>query len=294
MLFLGAIFLLSGGIKALDLNLFIRQIQSYGLLTQPLPTFLAAWSLIVLECFLGAALVLNYRPRPILNLTLSLLLGFTLLALYAALRGNVEDCGCFGALVKRTPLQAAAEDGVLILVCLLARKGSSSIRTRTPKPRVFALAAIVLVAATLPLFKGLPAVLKPQDAAQYPSIWSELPVEGLPGIDFRTGAHLVILMSAGCQHCQDSVPEVGFLMDELQTQPIAVVGLGQDTAEDIQNFIVEWAPPYPIGRIPSDAFWNLLGNAQLPRVLLVEAGRTLRIWDEGIPPAHEVGQLLSK
>jgi uncharacterized membrane protein YphA (DoxX/SURF4 family) len=288
MLILGAVLLLSGGLKALDLNLFVRQMQSYGLLIHPQLTALIAWAITALECFLGAALLLDYRPRLVLNLTLFLLVAFTLLTLYAAAQGSVEDCGCFGALFKRTPLEAAVEDGVFLILCVVARRGMRASASKGAWLRALITCGLTLTGIVLPFFSGVPSALLTARPAQGGTIWAELQVQGPDVRDLGQSTYLVVLMSAGCRHCQEAVPEVAMLMDTLQTQPLSVVALAQDSDEDLQAFTAEWAPPYPIGRIDGEAFWNLLEDAELPRFILVKAGRTLRIWDEGVPTAEEV------
>lgn len=300
MVFLGVVLILSGGIKALDLNLFVHQIQSYGLITQPVITALAAWAITTVECLLGTALLVNYRPRQALNLTLLLLTAFTLLTLSAAIRGSVEDCGCFGALVKRTPLQAVIEDGVLLFFTLIARwgliarQGAQTSAKTWPSLRVIFVVAAALSGATLPFFSGVPSALLGDQGEGAREIWADLQVAGVDGIALNKDTHLVVLMSASCQHCQEAVPELAMLMDELKSQPLLFVGLGQDNSEALQDFIAEWAPPYPIGRIAPDAFWTLLGDADLPRIFLVKAGRTLNVWDGAVPTANEITQLLSQ
>jgi hypothetical protein len=292
MLFLGAVLILSGGVKALDLNLFVRQIQSYGLLTHPQLTALAAWGVTSLECFLGAALLVNYRPRQITGLTFALLTAFTLLTLYALFKGDVEDCGCFGALVKRTPLQATVEDGILLLLCLIAWKGAPVGSIKPVGVRALAVFSVAVMAAIVPFFSGLPSALLMNRSSESAGIWTELQVEGIEGLDFHKDTHLVVLMSVGCQHCQDAVPELAMLMDELQEQPLTIVGLGQDSLEDVRGFVAEWAPPYPIGRIDSDIFWTLLAEAELPRIFLISGGGAVGVWDTVIPTADEILQRL--
>jgi hypothetical protein len=298
MVFLGAVLILSGGVKALDLNLFVRQIQSYALITHPQLTALAAWAIASIECILGIALLLNYRPRVTLALTFTLLVAFTFLTLHAAIQGRVEDCGCFGALVKRSPMQAAIEDGVLLFLCLVAWRATRATRAtragfnRAVWPRSLGVGIVALVALILPLFTGLPSALLTERSPDGAVIWTEMKVEGITGLDFSKGAHLVVLMSASCQHCQDAVPEVAMLMDELQSTPLSIVGLSQDSLEDLRGFVEEWAPPYPIGRIDSGTFWSLLADAELPRFFLVNAGRLSGVWDAVVPSADEVHQLL--
>jgi hypothetical protein len=146
----------------------------------------------------------------------------------------------------------------------------------------------------LPFFSGAPATLLMDKVSQGGAIWTDLKVQGLDGVDLSKDTHLVVLLSTGCQHCQDSVPEVAMLMDELKSRTLTVVGLGQDSVAELEAFSAEWAPPYPIGRIPSEAFWTLLEDAQLPRIMLIEAGVTIGVWDHAVPSADEVLALLDR
>ncbi|MEJ2639267.1 MAG: hypothetical protein P8010_06800, partial [Desulfosarcinaceae bacterium] len=91
-----------------------------------------------------------------------------------------------------------------------------------------------------------------------------------------------------------AVPEEALLRDGHQARSLTVVGLTQDSVEDLQAFIAEWAPPYPIGRIDGEAFWTLLEDAELPRIFLVKAGQTIRVWDQAVPSAEAVIGSLSQ
>ena len=74
--FLGLIFLLAAVSKAMDMELFIRQIREYGIVSQYPLLVVTAWGVIILECTLGVALILGYHPRLTLPFTVLLLSGF--------------------------------------------------------------------------------------------------------------------------------------------------------------------------------------------------------------------------
>jgi hypothetical protein len=63
----GLILLAAGLVKAMDMELFIRQIMDYGIVSERLLLILSAWGLIALECALGVALLVFYRPRLMLS-----------------------------------------------------------------------------------------------------------------------------------------------------------------------------------------------------------------------------------
>ncbi len=68
----GLVLLTAALIKAADMDLFVRQLRGYGILSHHLLLGVSAWGLIFVECSLGVALLLAYRPR--LTLSLSIVL----------------------------------------------------------------------------------------------------------------------------------------------------------------------------------------------------------------------------
>lgn len=96
----GATFLFSGFVKAVDPLGFTYKIQDYLIetgLTQLFPLALpAALLMVVAEFSLGAFLLLGIYRRWTTRMTTLFMLFFTPLTLWIALANPVEDCGCFG------------------------------------------------------------------------------------------------------------------------------------------------------------------------------------------------------
>ena len=60
----GVILLAAAVLKSIDMQLFIRQIEDYGIITHPYYLLVvSAWFLIALEFTLGIGLVVFYRPN---------------------------------------------------------------------------------------------------------------------------------------------------------------------------------------------------------------------------------------
>lgn len=93
-LVLGCLFLYSGAMKLLDLEVFAVLIDAYGLLPGAL-VMPAALALSALEVIAGAGILLDARGS--LGLTTCLLLMFTAVLVYGLRMGLDVDCGCFGA-----------------------------------------------------------------------------------------------------------------------------------------------------------------------------------------------------
>src|SRR5437660_8392594 len=97
----GAVFLVTGMLKAVDSGAFVTQVFRYQLLP-PRLVFPAALLFVGLECGLGVALIVGLSAWA-LPLTMATLAAFSGLTLWGAKSGRVEDCGCYGGLVLISP-----------------------------------------------------------------------------------------------------------------------------------------------------------------------------------------------
>ncbi|MBX7243085.1 MAG: DoxX family protein [Bacteroidia bacterium] len=153
--FVGLLFIYSGFIKANDYTGFAYKLEEYfevfakdmpflegfflGMM-KPLSMPLA-WFLSVFEIALGVAIIVGYKMRVTMWLTLLLMIFFTFLTGYSALPGlslspfawnhdlmKVTDCGCFGDALKLKPQESFYKDLILLLAILPAFLTSRYIR----------------------------------------------------------------------------------------------------------------------------------------------------------------------
>jgi uncharacterized membrane protein YphA (DoxX/SURF4 family) len=118
---LGLVWLAAGVIKALEPFDFVRQVAGFQLVPGKAMQTAIAWGLLVAECALGAALILGYRLRWALVGAGCLTLIFMGALGWVILAGvPVEDCGCFGSQVKRSPREALLEDSLMLLVTIVS------------------------------------------------------------------------------------------------------------------------------------------------------------------------------
>jgi uncharacterized membrane protein YphA (DoxX/SURF4 family) len=153
----GALFLFSGFVKAVDpLGTSIKMHDYFTSFQGDYPNFNWLWNfmldtsttwaviMLVFELALGVALIIGWRTKLTLWLTLLLMLFFTFLTGYTYLSGytmghwfnpgtwifnekdmKVTDCGCFGDFIKLKPYTSFYKDvvlDVLILILLLGRR----------------------------------------------------------------------------------------------------------------------------------------------------------------------------
>jgi uncharacterized membrane protein YphA (DoxX/SURF4 family) len=112
---LGGLFVYAGAVKVLDPLDFAQDIRNYRLVGQSL-SFIAALVLPWLEILAGAFLVIGIWKRGAALVVSGLLVFFIVLTLVTMIRGLDVDCGCFGAISRKSGWGVVLEDlGMLAL-----------------------------------------------------------------------------------------------------------------------------------------------------------------------------------
>ena len=119
----GALFIVSGLIKANDVLGFSYKLEEYFTVfgtpwMSDYALFLAAF-VCVLEIILGVAVIYGTRMVTVSWLLLLMILFFTFLTFYSAYFDKVTDCGCFGDALKLTPWESFIKDIVLLVFVLI-------------------------------------------------------------------------------------------------------------------------------------------------------------------------------
>jgi len=283
----GLILLIAGLLKATDMELFIGQIRDYGIISQRIVLILSAWGLIALECALGVGLLVFYRPRLILSLTAMLLLILVGATTWAWWTGATVDCGCFGAWLNHTPGEAVLVTLIMLAATVLALVGYRHTQAPQTRAKAWAVATACLIGLTLPVAFGftIPQIGQVQWKAVEMEL-SQLQIEGLDQADLRRGAYLIILMDTGCVHCQEAVPELNSLTKAAELP--AVIGLSMNEESERKSFVEQFQPLFSIAQIKKDIFWRLLDKGEIPRIILVNQRRVMKVWDETVPTAEMI------
>lgn len=138
--FVGVWFVFSGVVKAIDPAGTAIKMEEYFEIfetTQYISVFGFLWKffaehalavsifMIILEIYLGIALILGTWKKLTVWLLFLLIFFFTLLTGFSAKTGKVTDCGCFGDFIKLEPIQSFYKDiflTVLIIIILFGQK----------------------------------------------------------------------------------------------------------------------------------------------------------------------------
>jgi uncharacterized membrane protein YphA (DoxX/SURF4 family) len=290
---IGIVLLVSGLTKAVDIDLFIRQMGDYKIINHYVLLTLSAWGIIITEFILGTALILSYRLRWAIPLSGLLLLIFMGATAWASLTGVTSDCGCFGTLIKRTPGEALLED-LVMLVCLFPEW----IRQRhSDKPaknlKLWGIGAACLAGIVLPLFLGSPLSRISRYLNQSLYIYQRFPdIQDIAQRTLEDGEHLLVIMSTDCPNCQEAAKKFNMWIRNEKTDLPELTVLVPNNEEQIRIFINKYSPEYPVLQITGDQFWKLLEDGDTPRIFLVRYGEIAKIWNGKAPEISNIREAL--
>lgn len=301
-LVLGAVLLIAAYAKSLDPALFAEQIQRLG----PIPAGLAlpaAIATIGFEFALGLALIVNWRSKPVLILTLLTFVAFTAIVLreLSLPADQQSSCGCFGNMVERTPAQALTEDLIFVLLAVVAFVGREREAARRPargKPLATAVGALIgigfaVAAPRLPLDdlatrltagKSV-ADVKMTDVQKH----TETALDNLvPGLG--SGRQLLLLLdrSRDDEATRSAVAAINQALVLSGESATAVVGIAEPNDELAAQFLWQIGPAFEIHPVPASFLRTLYRT--LPRSALVVEGRIETVWN-GFPDAPTLERL---
>ncbi len=288
---LGAVLAFGGVAKALDPRLFVQQIESEGL-DFLLPAGVVAAIALALEMGIGGALILGLRRTWVLGpaaLLVAFFLFLTGRSYYRDLRGiATEDeagCGCFGALVERTPAEAFWQDLALMAPALalafLGRRAADGlpwIRLAVVGVLTVGLLAFARAAPDLPL-DNLATRLKPDLAIDRICSGDGDGRLCLSTIvpELEEGEHWLVIA--------DLNEDLGEAVDALNQHVFGggrMWVLSSASPDESRTFFWSWGPAFEIREAPPTFLGRLFRT--LPRSFRVKDGMVVETVS-GLPPA---------
>lgn len=195
----GIVFLFSGLMKLLDVSAFQSLIIQYGL---SFFQYLAPL-IILIEILLGLALILGVQQRITAIISICVLLIFTGAYTYGYLVNSVEDCGCFGSLVKSTPVITYIRNTVLIAILVIIICLDKNMFYTVPQWKVIIILSVMIPSV---FAAGMTFSIKRHHNDSHPfegMSLSETPLKKIIEPDGKR--KLVLFISYQCQHCWNSI-----------------------------------------------------------------------------------------
>ena len=216
---LAATFLFSAYTKAIAPRFFEILLEQQGVVSNP---FIGAWftrAIIAVETALGIGLMLPFYRRTLLRISFGLLLLFSLHLCYLIFLGETENCGCFGEMIKLSPLASLGKNSILLVmnVVLLFQKSKTNKKlwlTWALFPALFALTVLFL-----PVTRDADAML-----GKFP------PFEQKMSININRGSYLIGVFNLSCEHCQETARELAVLQKSgIQLPQVVALFLMKET-----------------------------------------------------------------
>ena len=272
---LGLVFIASAILKVFDMDKFEIYIYSYHFFSLNF-SFLVARAAIIVELVLGIGLVSNTLHKLYWWGSMAMLLGYTLLLIYALVMGRTDSCHCFGDFLQLAPKQSLLKNIVLILLFLLVYKVKE---WKTPfRWLVFCLA---LMASTIGVFFASPpdnftSAYDSDQNLQKELFYDLLDNPPLDILHLKEGKQVVGIFSTGCEFCQMAAQKLS-LMQQFYGFPaenITYVFMGSE--EGIAKFY-EASHSAEYRNILYDNVIDLLKaiNGQFPTIVFLEDGEVI-------------------
>ena len=248
-----------------------------------------------LECGLGLALLANWQPRYALPVATAAMVVFIAVTFYNWQQDADVNCGCFGALVERTPAEALVEDLIMFALLLVAWKwGTGSRPSQWPHAQ-----RLVKVGTIVALLVAGVRFYPEADRVENSDLKAGVRLTGIElrgaDIDLGKGEYLVELFSPKCSRCKRAVPKLNKLAQSLDLPPIIALSMFPHDSDAIASFREQMHPKFDIASISTSDWKRLTWNHGWPRLAYVRDGVVERVWEfDGMPSLVQLKKVIGK
>jgi len=206
----------------------------------------AEWSariLIGLELFLGVLFIAHFRIRKLaIPISLFLLSVFSIYLLLVIRRyGSDGNCGCFGDVIKMTPLESVIKNIVLIVLIFIIQWGSSY--EWNHKFGNWLIVCFLLLCLATPIYLSPPESIYISEKEK--EINQPIPLSLLytssnnvkPATELRKGKHIIAFMSLTCGFCRKAAKRMRIMKEKHPELPFYIILNGDK--ENLQDFLLD-------------------------------------------------------
>lgn len=272
---LGVVFIVSAVLKIIDMDQFEIYVYSYHFFSLNF-SFLVARAAIIAELVLGIGLVSNCFHKLMWWGSMSMLMGYTLLLIYAQLIGRTDNCHCFGDVLQFNPWQSIIKNVVLMTLFALIYK----MKGRRFRNDWLVLAGTVVVSTAAVFIVSPPdnftSAYKPQQNLNVDLFDEATQQPPLDELNLNDGKKVVCFFSTACDYCQMSAHKLS-LMQQFYGFPaenICYIFMG---SEEGKARFYELSQSQTYQDVIYEDVVNLLKitNGVFPVILLLEDGEVV-------------------
>lgn len=269
---IGAVFLFSAYSKLILPGSVEIILIDQGLVSSRETAAIIVRILIGLEFALGILFFLPYMLKKIvIPGSMIFLIGFTAYLSYSAfVLGDSQNCGCFGEMIKMSPVESILKNVVLagLVVWLF-------ITVKENKRNIIAPLVVVVLSLSVVF------ILKPVRKAENLKFSEFINFENAGRVDLSSGVKMIAVVNTECDHCRQLVKELVEKKNETNNLLDFYFLIFSEGNISIDSFKVVSGFNFPYHQISMNQFFDLIGNAP-PRVYYLEEGKVKEIWDEEI------------
>ena len=271
---LGLVFIASAFLKVLDMDKFEIYVYSYHFFSLSF-SFIIARLAIILELVLGIGLISHCLHKLMWWGSMAMLVGYSLLLIYALTLGRTDSCHCFGDFLQLDPKQSLIKNGVLMALFLPIFRMES---WKTPFRWLILILAIMV--SSIGVFVASPpdnlAKMDPTHNLQVELFDEMLDEAPLDSLHLDEGKQIVCFFSTGCEYCQTAARKLS-LMQQFHGFPrerITYLFMG-DESEVARFYELSESDRYREVIYP-DARMLKAVKGNLPTIVFMENGKVVK------------------
>lgn len=232
---LGIVFIVSAVLKILDMDKFEIYVYSYHFFSLNF-SFLVARAAIIIELVLGIGLVSSCFHKLMWWGSVAMLVGYTLLLVYAQVIGRTDNCHCFGDFLQFNPWQSILKNVVLLgLFALVYKVEGWSFKGQRWALAGVALGCCLAVFAVSPPDNFTPSY-QPESNLQMEYFERALTEAPLDSLNLSDGKQIICFFSTGCEYCQMAAHKLSLMQRFNGFPPGNITYVFMGSEEGIERF----------------------------------------------------------
>ena len=194
---------------------------------------------IILELVLGIGLISNCLHKLMWWGSVAMLIGYTLLLIYALTLGRTDSCHCFGDFLQLDPKQSLIKNLVLLFLFLLIYKMES-----WKTPFRWLILCLAVMASTIGVFVVSPPDHLTSNSDPEQNLQMELFNEMLDDVpldtlNLRDGKQVICFFSTGCEVCQMAARKLSLMQQYYGFPPENITYVFMGNEDGIGKFYEE-------------------------------------------------------
>jgi len=212
--------------------------------------------------------------------SMAMLVGYTLLLIYALTLGRTDSCHCFGDFLQLAPKQSLIKNGVLVLLFLLIYRMKS-----WETPFRWLIFCLTVMTSSIAVFVISPpdnytSSYEPEHNLQSEIFYEMLDDAPFDSLNLREGKQVICFFSTGCELCQMAARKLSLMQQYYGFPADRVTYVFMGSAEGVTQFYGQSESVQYHDVLYSDVARLLKAvNGNLPVVVFLEDGAV----------AHEYG-----